>query len=89
MLTLKEENKILREVLKADIVENHLHEWHRKFVQREDINDTKSSIGRLSKKTGISKEKILEFTKSFVEELFQEPLDLARSKLNSITFDKS
>jgi len=87
MLTPEEENKILRAVLKQDIVDNHLPEWHRMFVRREDVNDIKSNIGRLSKKTGISKEKILEFTKSFIEELFQEPLDQARSKLDSITFE--
>lgn len=88
MLTLKEENTLLRGALKQDIIDNHLHQYHTMFVRREDVNDIKSSIGRLSKKTGISKEKILEFTRSFVEELFQEPLDQARSKLNSITFTK-
>jgi len=86
MLTLEEQNVLLKEALKQDIIDNHLHEWHRMFLHREDVNDIKSNIGRLSKKTGIPKEKILEFTKSFVEELFQEPLNRARSKLDSITF---
>ena len=85
MLTLKEQNVLLREALKQDIVGNHLHEFHRRFVLNENTNDIKSQVGRLSKKTGISKEKILEFYISFLEELFQEPLDKVRS-LASITF---
>ncbi|MFH1820379.1 MAG: hypothetical protein ABH805_00430 [Candidatus Nealsonbacteria bacterium] len=89
MLTLKEQNVLLREALKSDIVENHLHDFHRKILLNDNTNDIKSQIGRLSKKTGISKEKILEFYQSFLEELFQEPLDKVRSKMGSITFNKS
>jgi len=89
MLTLEEQNVLLKEALKQDIVENHLHDFHRRFVVNDNTNEIKSQIGRLSKKTGISKEKILEFYQSFLEELFQEPLDRVRSKLGSITFNKS
>jgi hypothetical protein len=44
-----------------------IHELN--FREEVRLNDAKTKIGRLSEKTGISKEKLTEFAKFFVQDL--------------------